>query len=269
MDGSMDKAHVSALIERYKIATVGAAAVLPLGVCAVLAVFRESVTSTTAALILVLVIVAAASTGVRMAGILAALSSGVWFDLFLTEPYGRLSIHDRDDIEATVLLVVIGAAVTEVALWGHRQQARAARRSGYLDGVLGTAEIVTLRHETPETLIEHVARQVNDVLDIDGCRFVAGPPLDPRTPLLDHQGLVSRRGRYLKADQAGLPTDDETALLVRRGDEILGHFLLNSAARIARPTVEQRKVAVLLADQVGAVIDSQGQAPSGSRASLT
>ena len=42
-----------------------------------------------------------------------------------------------DDVEAAALLVIIGAAVTEVALWGHRQQSRANRRAGYLDGVLG------------------------------------------------------------------------------------------------------------------------------------
>ena len=49
--------------------------------------------------------------------------SGVWFDFFLTEPYLRLTIADSDDIETTVLLVLIGVAVTEIALWGHRQQA--------------------------------------------------------------------------------------------------------------------------------------------------
>jgi len=60
----------------------------------------------------------------------AALSSGVWFDFFLTEPCLWFTISDRDDIEVTVLLVLIGAAVTEVALWGHRARGRAGRRAG-------------------------------------------------------------------------------------------------------------------------------------------
>ena len=94
---------------------------------------------------------AAASTGMRIAGVVAAVSSGVWFDVFLTQPYGSLAIRDRNDIEATVLLVIIGAAVTEIALWGYRQQAQASRRAGYLDGVLGTAEIVALRHKPPRS----------------------------------------------------------------------------------------------------------------------
>ena len=79
-------------------------------------------------------VVAAAATGDRVAGILAAFSGGLSFDFFLTVPYRQFTIADPDDAEVTVLLVLIGLAVTEVALWGRRQQARAARRSGYLEG---------------------------------------------------------------------------------------------------------------------------------------
>ena len=94
-------------------------------------------------LVLVLWVVAAAATGDRIAGMLAAVSGGVWFDFFLTEPYRRFTIADPDDVEATVLLVLIGLGVTEIALWGYRQQAGAARRSGYLEGVLGAARVVS------------------------------------------------------------------------------------------------------------------------------
>ena len=117
--------------------------VLPLATCAILSTLRDTITAATAVLILVLWVVAAAASGDRIAGLLAAVSGGVWFDFFLTEPYQQFTIADPDDIEATVLLVLIGACVTEIALWGHRQQGRAARRSGYLEGVLGTARIVS------------------------------------------------------------------------------------------------------------------------------
>jgi K+-sensing histidine kinase KdpD len=244
-------------IDRHRSSLITGAAIAPLIAAAVLAAFRDTVTATTSALVLVLVVVAAATTGVRIAGIVAALSSGVCFDFFLTKPYGRLSIADHDDIETTILLVLIGAAVTEVALWGRRQQAGASRRAGYLDGVLGTAEIVTLQHETPEALVDHVAQQIKEILEIARCRFVSGPVLDPQTPILDHQGLVTRREHLVNVDRDGLPTDDETALLVRRGGVTLGHFLLTAAADIAHPSREQRKVAVLLAAQVGAVLGTR------------
>lgn len=237
--------------EQRKSLVIAAAGVAPLLACAVLAGFRESITAATASLILVLLIVAAASTGVRAAGIVAAVSSGVWFDFFLTEPYERLAIDDRNDIEATILLVLIGAAVTEVALWGHRAQARANRREGYLDGVLATAETVTHDGKSSQDLIDHVAEQITTVLGVEQTRFVTGPVVDSRTPVLDHQGHVTRRGRVVDVDRDGLPSDDEIALVLTRPGVSPGHFLITAAGSIARPTVEQRKVAVLLADQVG------------------
>ena len=120
-----------------------AAILLPIVTSAILAGFREEIPTAAAVLVLVLSVVAAAATGDRAAGLLAAVSAGAAFDFFLTEPYQRFTIEDPDDIQVAVLLVLIGVAVTELALWGHRQQARAARRSGYLEGVLGTARAVS------------------------------------------------------------------------------------------------------------------------------
>jgi hypothetical protein len=65
---------------------------------------------------------------------------------------------------------------------------------------------------------------------------------------------VTRRDHLINVDRNGLPTDDEIALVITRADVTLGHYLLTSAAHVARPTLEQRKVAVLLADQVGSVL---------------
>ncbi len=242
------------LIERHSSAVVAVAAAAPLVVCVVLSAFRDDVTAATAVLVLVLVVIAAASTGLRLAGIVAAVSAGVCFDFFLTKPYGQLAIDDRDDLEAALLLVLIGAAVTEVALWGHRQQARANRRAGYLDGVLGTAEIVALRAQSPDALTTHVTEQLRNILGVTRCRFVPGPLRDPQVPVLGHDGHVTRHGKHLDVDRDGLPTDDDIALMVTRSGIPVGHFLLTSAADVARPTLEQRKVAVLLADQVGQVL---------------
>ncbi len=241
-------------LERHTSAVIVAAAAGPLLACAALSVFRDNITAATAVLILVLLVIAAASTGNRVAGIVAAASGGVWFDFFLTEPYGQLAIHDRGNVEAAVLLVIIGAAVTEVALWGHRQQARANRRAGYLDGVLGTAEIVALRTESSDALTAHVADQISQILAVSRCRFVMGPPRDSRLPVLGREGHVTRNGKDLDVDRDGLPTDDDIALEVTRAGAAVGHFLLTSAGKIARPTLEQRKVAILLADQVSQVL---------------
>src|SRR5258708_7141648 len=115
--------RVESQLQAHRPLVVGVAALLPLADCAVLTLFRDSIANTNAALGLVLLIVAAACTGIRSAGFLAALSSAASFDFFLTEPYNRFTITDRTDLETAVLLVLVGAAVTEVALWGRRQQA--------------------------------------------------------------------------------------------------------------------------------------------------
>jgi K+-sensing histidine kinase KdpD len=241
-------------MERNRPALIVAAAVAPLLCCAVLALFRESGRTATDALVLVLIVVGAAATGDRLAGIVAALSAGLWFDVLLTQPYGQFTIHDPNDVEVTVLLVLVGVAVTEIALWGRRQQARASRREGYLDGVLGTSNIIALREASPEALIEHVAQQIVTVLGIDDCQFIAGHGPGPQDASLDHDGNVTRRGYRVDVERDGLPTDDRISLVVRAGGVVHGQFVLTAATRVVRPSVVQLKVAVLLADQVGAAL---------------
>ncbi|MFD2078991.1 protein of unknown function [Actinopolymorpha cephalotaxi] len=247
-------------------------AVLPLVACAALAPFRESVANTDVALALVLLIVAAASTGVRWAGVVAAVSSAVWFDFFLTRPYHQLTIANREDVETAVLLVIVGVAVSEIAHWGRRQQARASRQEGYLSGVVRTSAAVAAGRESPDTLTSHVADQITDVLRIDDCRFDrtgagssngdhgggGGDGDGDGLPTMDSDGHVTRRGRPLDVDRYGLPTDAETALVVRSGGVVHGRFLLVAATEVVHPTLEQRQVAATLASQLGAALSKPG-----------
>ena len=242
---------------RWPAVRIGAA-VAPLAACSVLAVFRDSVTQATAALVLVLIVVAVAATGDRVAGIVAAVSGGVWFDFFLTQPYGTLAITDSDDVEVVVLLVLVGSAVAELALWGLRQQSRASRRSGYLEGVLRAAAIATERQTSPQIMTSLVTDEVVDVLGIDAGRFVPGPTVTANAAVLEQSGLVSRHGRMLDVERDGLPTDGEIALVVSHGGAAVGQFMLTASTRVARPSIEQRKVAVLLADQVATAHAAHG-----------
>jgi K+-sensing histidine kinase KdpD len=233
--------------------TVRLAALLaPFLTAAILSTARASVTAATSVLVMVVWVVGAAATGDRLAGILAAVSAGAWFDFFLTEPYLRLTIADADDIEATVLLVVISLAVSELALWGYRQQKQAARRSGYLDGVLAAARAVAEGDLPPATVVDVVARQITDVLGVDNCRYIDGPVRDARIAVLDHDGVLTRNGHTVDVERSGLPADEYVAVPVQRGPQIVGHFRITATSHLAYPTREQRRVAVLLADQVAA-----------------
>jgi len=243
---------VDPVLRAHRPLVVAAAAVLPLVACGILALFRDTVANTNAALGLVLLVVAAAATGIRLAGIVAALSSAAGFDYFLTEPYNTLSISDRADIETAVLLLLVGAAVTEVALWGRREQARASREQGYLDGVLSTAATVAAGRSSTGELIDQVCRQIVEILQIDSCGFDAGTRSG--LPTLDPTGTVTRHGRTIDVARQGLPIDSKIALMVQSGGVTYGHLLLTAATRVVRPSQEQLRVAVTLANQVGAAL---------------
>jgi K+-sensing histidine kinase KdpD len=257
---SWRRASLDGWVNNYRSPVLTAAVVVPLAVCALLSPFRNSFDNANAALLLVLVIVAVASFGIRPAGVVAAVSSAVWFDLFLTVPYYRLTIANRDDIENTVLLVVIGAAVTEIAIWGRRQQARASRQSGYLAGVLTASRRVAAGGSAAE-LLDHVRAELIDLLGLDGCRFAPTTTGRANAPLLNHDGSVTRGSHELRVERDGLPTNAEVELVVQHAGFVRGRFLLTAAARITRPDLEQRRVAVALANQVGAALSSNNAEP--------
>ena len=218
-------------------------------VAALLSLVRDSVSAAAAVLVLVLVVVAAASTGVRVAGLMAALSSGVFFDLFLTQPYGTLAVDNPDDVEALVLLFAVGVAVTELALRGRRQQAASSRLLGYLDGVLSTAEKVAARDPDPADLVALVTSELTGLLGLDGCRYAPVAPHLRVVVLPD--GRVRSGERVIDVERHGLPTEEEILLPVRSAGRPVGGFVLTTATSVRRPSPEQLRVAVLLADQVG------------------
>ncbi|SDP68824.1 hypothetical protein SAMN04489867_3471 [Pedococcus dokdonensis] len=243
---------------------VGAAAA-PLALCAGIGTAPDSVPDASVAVALVVLIVAAAASGIRAAGLVAALSSATWFDFFLTQPYRSFAIDSAEDIEVAVLLLVVGLAVTELALWGQRQRSDVGRQRGYLDGVMATAESVA-RDADVATVTRSVAERIREVLDLDRCEFVAGPNL-PAGPVLDRDGSITRDGGSLDVDRVGLPVDRVVLLPVRGGAGARGHFALTAASHVARPTLDQRRVAVLLADQVAALPSGAPTADRGSSAS--
>lgn len=241
-------------VQHHRSATVTAAAAAPLVAAALLALARTSLTTTVDVLVLVAVVVLFSATGIRPAGLAAALSAAVWFDVLLTEPYGSLAINDPNDLEAAALLLVIGGIVTETALWGQRQEAALSREVGYVNGVLATAEAVALRGHSAEEVTAAVAERIREVLGLDSCTFAPGGRVDATTTTLQHDGSLLQNGRQLNADRDGFPVDSAVVLPVMVGGELRGRFLLTAASHVARPTAQQRRVAVLLADQVSGVM---------------
>jgi hypothetical protein len=178
----------------------------------------------------------------------------VWFDFFLTQPYERFTITRRTDIETTVLLLVIGVAVTEIAVWGRRHYALASRRAGYLDGINNAARAVAAGGSAA-ALIDQVSAQLIKLLALRSCVFQYGVAGLGRPARLQRDGSVTFGQRRWVPDAEDLPADGEVELLVEGGGLFQGRFLMTPAPG-ARPSLERRLLAVAFADQVGAALAS-------------
>ncbi|MGW5242236.1 DUF4118 domain-containing protein [Monashia sp. NPDC004114] len=235
------------------------ALLLPVVVGAVLGIFRASMDSSTAAMVLVLAVVAASATGDRITGVVAALSAAASFDFFFTVPYHSLTISNSEDVELAVVLVIVGLAVTEIALWGRRQQAAALRREGYLHGL---ADLLELGPDTSaDTHARAIATAITHALGADRTEWMTGQP-QAHDAIVGADGTVQAGGRMVPVQRIGLPTDSYTTVPVRWAGQVVGHFRVVTSTRVVRPTAEQLRVAVLLADRMAGVYD--GDMPTGS-----
>ena len=242
---------MSRYLTRDRVAVVVAVAA-PLALAAILVPFRASFPNTDAALALLLVVVAVAANGYRLAGILAAVSAAVWFDFFLTRPYEQFTITRRTDIETTILLLVIGVVVTELAVWGRRQQSVASRRAGYLDGINAAAKSVATGG-SPAMLIDQVTGQLTQLLSLQSCRFQYGVAGLGQPARMRHDGSIVAAQQTWDVDAKGLPPGADTELLVESGGVFQGRFLMTPLPG-AHPTLEQRLLAIAFANQVGAAL---------------
>ncbi len=234
-------------LHRDHIALV-AAVLLPLGVAAILVPFRSSFAGTASALILVAVIVAVAALGNRMSGFVATVSATVWFDFFLTRPYGRLTITHRPDIETAVSLFVVGMIVTELAARNRHHHATAAEEADFVGLIHDVSELATSGASSRE-VVDRVRNELEDLLHLQACRYEAGAPDRPMMRL-EHDGQVFLGGRPWGVHRLGLP-GPEIELLTQNQGRTLGRFILTPTPGypVSR---ERRVVAVAVADQVGA-----------------
>lgn len=230
---------------------------LPPAACSLLSLHRSAFPGGNSALLLVVIVVAIAAFGSRLGALAAAVSGAIWFDYFLTPPYHRFAISSRSDVETTVLLVIVGAAVTELAIWGRRQQDRAHRHASYLIGLHDAAEVIA-SGGSPTQLADRVASLLSEVLGLRTCEFRLG--VGGGTPRLQHDGSVTWGDMAWDVDHEGLPQSQETELVVSVSGRVLGRFLMKPDL-YARPSLTQRLVAVSLADQVGGALSEYHVGP--------
>lgn len=223
------------------------AVVAPLAVSGVLFLIKGLVANSAAALILVLVVVGCAATGDRTSGFLASLASALGFNFFLTAPYLSLQIYNTEDIQLTVLLLLISSAVTELALWGVRQSAAASQQAGFVSGVLESADLAAGVARLPDAL-ERVSESIRKTLGAELVSFEYGEH-DSAAAVINRDGSVRCRGLDLDIGADGLPTDRHSVIPVVQHGAQVGYFRITTATTLVRPSREQLRVAVLLAGQ--------------------
>lgn len=245
---------------------IAAALGLPVAIATVLLPWRGSLPNTDVALVLVAAVVAVAANGHRGAGVLTAAGCALWFDFFWTQPYERFTITRGSDIGTTVLLLAVGAAVSELAARGRRARRVVATDSAYLAAISAATDMAASGTDSAD-LIGQVQAQLTAILGLRAARFEQGTFLG-RPPRLDENGNLQWASTRWNLEEHGFP-DSEIELRTRGAGRDVGRFMLTPTPGTV-PSRDARRVAVILADQVGIALASRRadtphpQAPSSS-----
>jgi hypothetical protein len=251
--------------EAFGIAIVGGMG--PILVAGLLVPLRDEISNANVALLLMVVVVAAAAVAGRTAAAVGAVVATLSFDFFHTEPYGSLAIDTRDDVETAAFLLLGGLIVGQLATRAIATRAVAARRQSEIRRIYRLAEQVAAGIDTAK-VVDTACRELVELLGLESCRFERAP-FTTTLPHMGRSGVVeppegqlithsrfARDGFELPAGGVELP--------VRTRGHVAGRFVLEPRCGVG-VSLEQRIVAVAVADQVGAALDGGTPSPPDER----
>jgi hypothetical protein len=232
----------------YVIAGLG-----PIAVAALLTLVRNDVESANLALVMVLVVVTAGAVGGRGPGLLAAVVTTLSYDFFLTRPYLSMQIDSADEIETTLILLLIGLVVGQIGVVARRRQSQAERGSEEIARLHRVAERAA-SGTSVEDLVADVCREVEELLHLERCTFER-PPLGPPLARLERGGAISGTSeRRFVGGAFALPAEGVEVPVLGRGQEV-GRLVLEPGEHARQGvSVEEGIVAIALSDQLGAAI---------------
>lgn len=214
---------------------------------------RSFTANTSVAMAMVLPVVLGAVIGGRTGGLATAVVAVLSFDFFHTRPYNSLTISSADDVETMAVLALVAVVVGSVAGAAHRQHVRADEGRDVLRRVHEVAEMAALGRPAGDVL-ERTRTDLVELLGLRSCTFEAGErtsalPVIARSGQLEGAGLRHRFG----AGGLVLPAGG-VELAVLGGGWSWGRFVLVGDDGAAGVSVDARRAAVALADQVGAAL---------------
>ena len=227
---------------------VGVAVVAPFVVAASLVPLRGVFANTAMAIVMVLLITVIAILGTRVAGIVASASCVIWFDIFWTVPYDRLTINHRPDLETTIAILVVGVIITELAQRSRHHWQAASDATRYVAMLHDLADLVASSAET-DAIIDATNSSLVELLGLRDCAF--DPTLaDPPLARIEANGEVVHVGMRWPAREIGIPGPQAEIVAQWRG-RVIGRFVVTPTPGFP-VSQERRVVAVSLVDVVAA-----------------
>lgn len=226
----------------------------PILVAGVLVGIRDEIDSANVALLLVLVVLAAGVVGGRFPGAVGAVVGALSFDFFHTVPYGSLSIASRDDVETTLLLLVVGLVAGQIAVRARRSRSLATARRSEIEQLHHVAEMVA-KGASLADVERVVCVELSLLLTLRDCRYEAEPSIRVLPRLERNGAITAARYRHLGEEGFSLPVDGvEIPVLV--GGRERGRLVLMPEPDVG-VSLDRRLVAVAIADQLGAALSSR------------
>jgi hypothetical protein len=170
------------------------------------------------------------------------------YDFFFTRPYQSLKIDSSDDIQTTVLLLVIGLIVAELVTFTRRHRAASELRGDEITRLHRVAELVATDSDAEDVVLS-VQAELIGLLSLRECWYET-PPYSSELPQLERNGAVAGEHRRWAGTDYALPDQGVVIPVLGRGREF-GRLVLVPDVTIG-VSIEKRVVAVALADQLGA-----------------
>lgn len=223
-----------------------AAAAVPAAGAALWIPIRDRLPNTDLALALVLVLAAIGWRAGGRATAVGALSAGASFDLLATRPYGTLAISRGTDVLTALILVATGALVglgaSRLARYRSSESSRADAMAVFMEasGLMATGQ-------ERQLVAAALATELERELGLEECRFVAEPPTGAHP-------TVARDGNLVGLVASGGEAQGRIDLPIWCQGEVVGHYQLVLGA--GRPSRQDLRVAISLADQAGAALSA-------------
>jgi hypothetical protein len=222
---------------------------------ALLVTVRGEIVNANAALALVLPVFAASVIGGRWPAVSTAIIAALSFDFFFTQPYQSLKIDSHNDVETLIVFLVVALIAAEIGIRGRHTSGEAKRSKSEVERLYRVAELGARAADTGDVVLAVQAEMIG-LFDLEDCDYEATASY--ALPKLGAKGALEDAPlRYVGRDFE-LPHSGVEVPVVAHGVSY-GRLVLRPRAGTSA-TMEQRRVAIALADELGLALASTRRA---------